>query len=389
MDITVFPGKLAGSIKVIPAKSYAHRILICAAFADKSTHVNCDRTSEDIQATVGCLCALGADITAFEWGYAIHPVKHVPRTATLNCGESGSTLRFLLPVVGALGVDATFHMEGRLPQRPLSPLWELMESSGCILTRPTASTIRCQGKLRAGEYTIDGSVSSQFITGLMIALTLISGKCDLKLTGKAVSQPYIEMTRSVLRGFGVKDSSKKMHSSGAYTVEGDWSNGAFFMAANMLGSQIRIDGLEPCSLQADSAFPAVANCLTKEFTTIDAANFPDLIPILSVLAVCHHGARFTSTSRLRGKESDRVSAICNMLSALGTEAFADEDSITVYPGKLSGGTVDACADHRIAMAASIAATVAGGPVTILGADCVKKSYPSFWKEFARLGGKYE
>jgi 3-phosphoshikimate 1-carboxyvinyltransferase len=174
MDLIIYPGKLSGILTTIPSKSQAHRLLICAAFADNPTQLQCPDTNRDIEATVDCLNALGADIRRTDSGYTVLPVRSVPTSAQLNCCESGSTLRFMLPIVGALNVDATFLMEGRLPQRPLSPLWEEMERMGCILSRPTANTLRCQGKLKAGEYSISGSVSSQYITGLTFALCLMN-----------------------------------------------------------------------------------------------------------------------------------------------------------------------------------------------------------------------
>ena len=176
MDITIKPGKLRGQINIIPSKSQAHRLLICAAFADGNTTLLCPETNRDIEATVDCLNALGANIQRTDTGYAIDPVSRIPETATLNCHESGSTLRFMLPIAGALGVDATFLMAGRLPNRPLSPLWEEMERMGCSISRPTPDTLRCQGKLNPGDYAIDGGVSSQYITGLLFALSLMAQK---------------------------------------------------------------------------------------------------------------------------------------------------------------------------------------------------------------------
>ena len=171
MDITIYPRPLRGEVEIIPSKSQAHRYLICAAFADAPTQLVCPETNRDIEATADCLAALGARILRTDSGYTVFPVSDVPERAVLNCGESGSTLRFLLPVVGALGVDATFQLAGRLPQRPLSPLWEEMERMGCTLARPTPDTLRCIGKLIPGRYVIDGGVSSQYITGLLLALS--------------------------------------------------------------------------------------------------------------------------------------------------------------------------------------------------------------------------
>lgn len=394
MDITIQPGALRGTIRAIPSKSQAHRLLICSAFADKPTKLICPQTNQDIEATAQCLQALGADIVRTVDGYSVTPICKVPNEAILNCRESGSTLRFMLPIAGALGVSATFQMAGRLSARPLSPLWEEMEKMGCTLTRPTADTLLCTGKLSAGNYTIDGGVSSQYITGLLFATALIPGNSTLTITGKIESAPYIEMTRQALSIFGV--STVKNQISGSFPfcsptqleVEGDWSNGAFFLAANAIGSHLTIEGLNENSPQGDRAVSEILAQM-NEHITVNAADIPDLVPILSVAAAARSGAIFTNIQRLRLKESDRVASVIAMLSALGIQAEATDSTLTVYPGKITGGIVDAVNDHRIAMSAAIAATVASGPVTILGAQCVAKSYPTFWEEFSRLGGNYE
>ena len=379
MDITITPGKLHGTISVIPSKSQAHRYLICAALADRPTLILCPETSRDMDATADCLRALGAAIERTAEGWEVTPIRQVPEQAQLPCRDSGSTLRFLLPIVGALGVDATFLMEGRLPHRPLSPLWEEMERMGCILSRPTETTIRCSGRLRSGAYSIAGNVSSQYITGLLFAQRILGG-CTLEINGTTESAPYIEMTRRALDLFQSKPE--------VVSVEGDWSNGAFWLAANALGSELKVQNLDPDSPQGDRAADRLIKFLSEN-TEISAADIPDLVPILSVLAAANHGATFRSTARLRLKESDRVESTIAMLTALGGIAAAAEDTLTVQGTGLHGGTVDSRNDHRIAMAAAIAATVCRGPVTILGAECVEKSYPKFWAEYARLGGIYE
>ena len=385
MDITIQPRLLRGDITIIPSKSQAHRMLICAAFADGPTQLVCPDTNRDIEATVDCLNALGAQITRTDTGYLVCPMESAPESATLNCCESGSTLRFMLPIVGALGVDALFQMAGRLPQRPLSPLWEEMERMGCTLTRPTADAIRCQGKLRPGDYSIDGSVSSQFITGLLFAQSLIQGESSLSVTGKSESMPYIELTQDVMKTF----QAPRYHSPGRITVEGDWSNGAFFVAAAMLDNPLSIHGLNAISIQGDRAVVDICHQLLEGCPTVSAANIPDLIPILSVVAGSNHGAVFTDIQRLRIKESDRVASTIAMIEALGGSARATENTLTIDGTGFTGGTVDTVNDHRIAMSAAIAATVCTQPVTILGAEAVNKSYPKFWDEYSRLGGKYE
>ena len=394
MDITITPKRLSGTVTAIPSKSQAHRLLICAAFAHAPTVLRCPETNRDMDATAGCLNALGADIRRTETGYFVKPIQALPESALLNCQDSGSTLRFLLPVAGALGVDAVFRMEGRLPQRPLSPLWEEMERMGCTLTRPTPDTIRCQGKLKAGEYTISGAVSSQFITGLLLACARIPGESQITITGKLESAPYVTMTLDAMAAFGLKIDDYRVtgglpfHSPGELTVEGDWSNGAFFLAAKALGSSVEVANLSPASAQGDRAAATLLPGL-KENITIDASHIPDLVPILAVTAAANKGALFTNIARLRLKESDRVESVIAMLEGLGGKAEADENTLRVSGTGLTGGTVDAKNDHRIAMSAAIAATVCREPVTILGAECVSKSYPQFFEEYKHLGGSYE
>jgi len=380
MDITVTPGKLRGSVAAIPSKSQAHRLLICAAFADAPTQLLCADTNRDIEATADCLRALGADIARTDAGYTVTPIRILPEAPVLNCCESGSTLRFMLPIVGALGVEGTFQLAGRLPQRPLSPLWEEMERMGCTLSRPTADTVRCRGRLRAGSYTIDGSVSSQFITGLLFALSLMDGENELRITGNVESRPYIDMTRGAMALF----DAPHYRSPGKISVEGDWSNGAFWLAANTLGSELTVLNLDSHSTQGDRAVEALLPLLKTGCPEISAADIPDLVPILAVTAAAKNGAVFTDIRRLRIKESDRVASTVAMITALGGAAEATENTLTVHGTGLRGGTVDACNDHRIAMAAAVAASVC--PVTVLGSECVQKSYPRFWEDYASVKG---
>ena len=394
MDICISPKKLHGYINAIPSKSQAHRMLICAAFADQPTTLICPETNRDIEATANCLVALGAGITRLSNGYRVNPIGEVPFRATLPCQDSGSTLRFLLPIAGALGVDTVFQMTGRLPQRPLSPLWEEMERMGCALTRPTADTLRCTGHLRSGDYAIDGNVSSQFITGLLFALSLLPGQSHLQVLGKLESAPYVSMTLAAMEHFGIscKDycfpGNGRFHSPGTVTVEGDWSNAAFFLAARALGSTIQVGNLNPDSPQGDRACAQLLPRL-KDSITISAADIPDLVPILAVTAAANQGAVFSDIGRLRLKESDRVASVIEMLQALGGRAEADDATLTVYGTGLHGGIVDCRNDHRIAMSAAIAATVCDSPVILLGAQCVEKSYPKFFHDYTSLGGQYE
>jgi 3-phosphoshikimate 1-carboxyvinyltransferase len=314
-----------------------------------------------------------------EGGYEVTPIAKVPERAILNVRESGSTLRFLLSVVGALGVETTFLLSGRLGSRPLSPLWEEMERMGCTLYREE-NTIHVKGRLRDGVFRIPGNVSSQFISGVLLTGFFRKG-ITVEITGKLESRYYVDMTRAVIARFQSSPPEE-------VSIEGDWSNAAFFLAANALGSQVTVTGLRADTLQGDRA---VTECLEKleEFCTISAADIPDLIPVLAIVAACKKGAVFADIRRLRLKESDRVQAIVDMVTALGGRAEAWENTLKIHGTGLTGGTVDSCSDHRIAMAAAIAATVCTEPVTILNAHAVDKSYPHFWEDYRRTGGKYE
>ena len=393
MDLIIYPNKLQGSVQAIPSKSQAHRLLICAAFSDKETFLKCPQTNEDIEATARCLSALGTVIKRTESGYHVAPTHTLPASAELDCGESGSTLRFMLPIVCALGINTTFIMHGRLPYRPLSPLWEELERMGCSLSKPTPTTILTTGKIHAGNFLISGNVSSQFITGLLFAASLLDGNSSITITGPLESKPYIEMTQCALAQFGVITENMNIqgcfpfHSPGTVEVEGDWSNAAFFLVAKALGNNVEVTNLNPKSPQGDRLITAIL--ADTEQSQISGKDIPDLIPILSVFYGATKPMLFTDIGRLRLKESDRVATVCNLLNQLGAKADTTDNTLSVLSGKYHGCTIDSAGDHRIAMAAAIAATVADGPITILGAECVAKSYPHFWETYKQLGGKYE
>lgn len=394
MNIKIFPQKLSGTITAIPSKSQAHRLLICAAFSDAPTTLLCKETNQDIEATVSCLNAIGAEITRTNIGYLVNPVYEIPKTAYLDCHESGSTLRFMLPIVCALGIHTTIHMSGRLPHRPLSPMWEELQRMGCTLTKPTDDSIVTSGKLIPGEYRIAGNISSQFISGLLFALSLVDGENSIQVIGKLESEPYVLMTQQVLNLFGVHADNNLVHgnfpfhSPGTVNVEGDWSNAAFFLVASELGNDVTILNLDTTSIQGDRAILDILK-MNQFRPVISAANIPDLVPILAVNFAAKNGVIFTDIARLRLKESDRVKSVIDLLSNLGIHAEADENTLIVSSGKFTGGIIDAYGDHRIAMAAGIAATIASKPIVLIGAQCVEKSYPAFWQEYERLGGKYE
>lgn len=393
MDLTIYPKKLSGIISAIPSKSAAHRHLICAALADAPTTIYCPSTSRDIETTATCLSRLGAKITRTSVGYTVIPMEQPNNHAVLPCEECAATLRFLLPIVGALGIDAVFVMGSRLSKRPLEPLMETMENMGCSVQRVSPTAIHCQGQLHSGNFSIPGNVSSQFITGLLFACVLLEGESTISICGRLESSPYIDMTISALSHYSVNISlprvkGTKLVSPKVHSIEGDWSNSSCYFAANALGSAIEVTGLQLDSTQGDRAISSALEKL-EIGDIIDVSDIPDLVPILAVVAAAKQGTVFHHIGRLRTKESDRVASVLSMLHSLGIHAIADADTMTIHPGIFHAGTVDSFCDHRIAMAAAIAATCADGPVTITNTHCVEKSYPDFWEDYRKLGGNYE
>ncbi len=412
----IAPGQRSGSVEVPASKSQAHRLLIAAALGTGETEISCDGISRDISATIACLNALGADISDCGGGLLrVRPIQAPPRGArALSCGESGSTLRFLLPVAGALGAEAEFHMEGRLPQRPLAPLDGELISHGMDIALD-GDVLRCRGKLTAGNYSIPGNISSQYISGLLLALPYLEGDSVLTVTGDIESGAYISMTEDALRlaGIDLGKSGRNYVIKGGQRarlperlrVEGDYSNAAFFLCIGALSEKgVTVSGLSENSLQGDRAALDILRRFGAEVETdgqsisvrggrlrgcvIDAAPIPDLIPALSAVAAAAEGeTRVINAARLRLKESDRLSATARMLNGLGGDVTELEDGLIIRGGKgLSGGKVDSCGDHRIAMSAAVAACVCSGPVAVDGSECVQKSYPRFWRDYGALTG---
>ena len=403
MIARIAPGRLKGKIKAIPSKSEAHRMLICAALADRETRLEIGGSSQDIEATVRCLEGLGAKISVENEALIVRPVdrEKLPESCLLDCGESGSTLRFMLPVAGALGVDATFKMGGRLPERPIVPLDRELIKGGCRLDRPEKNLLRIHGRLGAGKYCLPGNVSSQYITGMLLALSLCNGQSWLGIEGKMESAGYVDMTLQAMAKFGVVPQKEngfiipggwKFASPGDAKIEGDWSNGAFWLCADALeGCDVQLEGLNKNSAQGDKRISEeIANFLAAEGSyTVDAANIPDLVPALAACAcAAKKEMRFINAQRLRIKESDRIATVIAAVKAVGGCAEETEDGLIVrISEKLSGGAVDAAGDHRIAMMAAIASVGCEGEVIVRGAEAVNKSYPGFWRDFAFLGGK--
>ena len=397
MKATILPSRLRGTVAAIPSKSQAHRMLICAALADGPSQIRCPATSRDIDATAACLRALGAEIAYRGDTFFVEPVTVRTENGSLPCAESGSTLRFLLPVAAALGGGATFHLEGRLPQRPLSPLWEELCGHGCMLSRPAADRIRMQGKLTGSKFTMAADISSQFISGLLFALPLLGGG-EIRLTGQIESAGYLEMTCQAMREFGVEivwDADRIVvapggyHTPGVLEVEGDWSNAAFWLCAQALGQEITCTGLNERSTQRDRLVVEAIAAIRGRNAVISAKDIPDLVPVLAVLAAATPGTtRFTDAQRLRIKESDRIASTLALIRAIGGAGQETADGLEICgKARLRGGSCDACNDHRIAMSAAVAALACEQPVILTGAQAVEKSYPAFWQEFSRLGGQ--
>lgn len=388
MLIKITPGKLSGTIASIGSKSDAHRALICAALADKPSAIEGMPDSEDIAATRQCLTALGAKFD----GDTVIPITTLPDFPTLDCRESGSTLRFLLPVAAAVVKQSTFTGKGRLAQRPLKPLLSQMSCHGVEIIGDSLP-LKLKGKLKSGEYILPGDVSSQYISGLLLSFPLISGDSKITLSSNLESSAYIDMTITTMKKYGVKvdnitngweiSGGQGYTAPGKYTVDGDWSNAAFFLSAG-----VEVTGLNPISEQPDRAIVELLELLKSGGREIDVSQFPDLFPILAVTACATNGVtRLYGAGRLRLKESDRIEATASLINGLGGKTVQAEDSLTIYgTGSLEGGTVDSFFDHRIAMSAAIAATICKNEVIITNAEAVRKSYPSFWEDYRKLGG---
>ena len=410
-------GTPSGNVHVPPSKSVAHRMLICAALADKPCTIICRGINRDMEATAACLNALGANITYADGKFSVEPICKVNKGATLDCGESGSTLRFLLPVAAALGADAVFIGQGRLPERPLSPLYEEMTAHGIRMSENGHMPLTCQGALPAGTYTIDGGVSSQFISGLLMALPLTGAECRINITGKQESASYIGLTLNALGQFGVEvkgtgngylipGRQKYATPDGMIAVEGDWSAAAFWLSAGAAGAkQITCTGLDyEHSAQGDRRIVDVLRRMGADITTannsitarpsiltaaqIDCADIPDLVPIMTVAASTAQGTTvFDNIRRLRIKESDRVQSILELLSGAGICAYASDNTLTVTGGPARSFEYDPSGDHRMAMAAAILAAVKNVKIIIKDAECTAKSYPAFFDDFNALGGE--
>ena len=415
MNVTIQPGPRQGRVRIPASKSQAHRLLLCAALGEGETELLCGGLSADIRATMDCLRALGAGIWQEGERLRVKPIRTAPRSCALPCGESGSTLRFLLPQAGALGTEAVFHRKGRLPQRPLRPLDEELRSHGMKL-REEGEALYASGKLTAGDYTLPGNVSSQFISGLLMALPQLPGDSRLTVTGELESAGYVAMTEDTLAESGIRwqrtgqvwsiPGGQRFHLPRLCRVEGDWSNAAFFLCAGALSRRgVTVEGLSLRSSQGDQAVLRLLRRFGAEVTeregavtvrsgmlhgiTVDAGPIPDLIPTLSVVAAASVGdSRMENARRLRDKESDRLEGTAALIRDLGGSARVEGDTLIIHGrGGLRGGNASVLGDHRLAMAAAIAACACRESVTVDDSRCVEKSYPRFWEDFRQLKGE--
>ncbi|MEG1496531.1 MAG: 3-phosphoshikimate 1-carboxyvinyltransferase [Clostridiales bacterium] len=417
MNIEVHHSILNGEIEAIASKSQSHRILIAAALSDKPTTIKINSWSKDIEATLNAITELGAKS---EWEdddeLIITPIADLPPKATLDCNESGSTLRFLFPVVGALDIfECTFIGRGKLPKRPMEPIITEMRNKGISIKNKTLP-ITIFGTLQGGEYKLPGNISSQFVSGLLFALPLLPTDSTIEITTPEESQSYIEMTIDVLKTFGITikkenniyiiKGNQKYISPNKITVEGDWSNAAFWFSGAALNGSITVMGLNPKSTQGDKKILDILKEMGAEVSInqnsitvthknlnaieIDAGDIPDLVPVLAMVATLAQGTtNIINAKRLRLKECDRLFAMNQCITMLGGDIKETEDGLIIKGGThLIGGKVKSFKDHRIAMSAAIGSVVAKNPIIIEDAEAVEKSYPHFFHDFQELGGKY-
>ena len=407
MIANLSPAPLFGTVQAPPSKSCAQRALLAAFLSGEKTSLGALGDSADIRAMKNALMSLGAEITMENGGWTVQRKQELSCGVTLNCGESATALRFLLPVVCALGVKAEFTGEESLLRRPVSALKEVLSLHGVCFNGNAVS-----GKLSSGVYRIRADISSQYLSGLLFALPLLSGDSEIIFEGKAVSKHYLALTEQTLENFGVrverKNAGYRVFGGQRYrllkdwTIEGDYSSAAFFLAAGGIGGEVTVGNLPKDSLQGDRKILS----LLKEFGAevmvnrdavtvkkgalkgicIDCEDIPDLVPILSVLAAFAHGTtRLTGVERLKIKESDRIVGIEKMLQTAGIKVLYQDGVLIVQGGAPRGGTFSTN-DHRIAMAAAVLACCACGNSQIQGAESVEKSYPSFWEDFKKVKG---
>lgn len=412
--ITLSSSRLCGEVTVPPSKSDVHRAVICAAFAKGKSVISPVQLSKDITATIECARALGAEIEIDGDTLTVNGSKFLSvKNATLNCCESGSTLRFFIPVAASCGISAEFIGQGLLPQRPIGIYLDCLPSRGVCCETKGGLPLKINGQLQSGEYRVPGNISSQFITGLLFALPTLNGDSKIILTSPLESSGYVDMTLKSMRSFGISitktDSGYEIKGGQEYKpcnyiCECDWSQAAFFMAAGALDGKVKINGLDINSPQGDKECAEIfkrfganidiqngavtASCGKLTAIKIDARQIPDLVPILAVTAAFADGETIIyGAERLKIKESNRLKAISDGINNLGGCAMVTDDGLIINgKSSLSGGRCEGYNDHRIVMALSIAALKCSGRTIITDKESINKSYPNFFEDYKLLGG---
>lgn len=396
MKVKILPSKTSGEVSAPPSKSFAHRYLIGSVLSRGKCVIKNIADSDDISATLSCIEQLGRSVTKDGNIVTVIPTNEKQiENAVFDCKESGSTLRFFIPVVLATGAkNCTFLGSERLLARGIKEYEKLFENSD-VTIKSDEKSIEINGTLSAGNYEISGEVSSQYTTGMLFALSVLDGKSTLKITGNAESRAYVDMTIKVLKDFGAdiaepeknffEINGKGRLSPGEFTVEGDWSNAAFLIALSRLLGTISVSGLNENSVQGDRFSSVAFDALDGENAEIDLKDCPDLAPILFAYAAYKNGGKFTNTRRLRVKESDRANVMAEELKKFGANVKVYENSVEIEKTQLKPPIVPLCGhnDHRIVMALSVLAAVLGAEID--GAEAVNKSYPDFFRDIKKAG----
>lgn len=414
-DVKFSPFVPNGTVNVPPSKSDVHRAIICAAMANGVSRISPVALSNDIKATIGCIKALGADAVLENNVLTVDGTNmYKNKTALLDCGESGSTLRFFIPIAAVGNINATFVGKGKLPQRPIGIFTEALPKAGTTCKTEGGLPLEIKGQLKSGIFEIPGNVSSQFITGLLLALPILEGDSEIVLTSPLESVGYIAMTIRTMKQFGVniQATEKGWHIKGGqsyktcdYTTDGDWSQAAFFMVLGAIGGKVTVKGVAKDSTQGDkkcaeilARFGAKVTQLDNEVTvekgelkaiTIDASQIPDLVPVLSVCAAFAEGTtKIINAERLRIKECDRLKATAELLNNLGGKVKELSDGLEITGvSSLKGGNVNGYNDHRIVMSAAVCAARSDEDITATFAMSINKSYPDFYIDYNSIGGK--
>lgn len=414
-DVKFSPFVPNGTVNVPPSKSDVHRAIICSAMANGVSRISPVALSNDIKATIGCIKALGADAVLENNVLTVDGTNmYKNKTALLDCGESGSTLRFFIPIAAVGNINATFVGKGKLPQRPIGIFTEALPKAGTVCKTEGGLPLEIKGQLKSGIFEIPGNVSSQFITGLLLALPILEGDSEIVLTSPLESVGYIAMTIRTMKQFGVNiDTTEngwhieggQTYKSCNYTTDGDWSQAAFFMVLGAIGGKVTVKGVAKDSTQGDkkcaeilAEFGAKVTQRDNEVTvekgelkavTIDASQIPDLVPVLSVCAAFAEGTtKIINAERLRIKECDRLKATAELLNNLGGKVKELSDGLEITGvSSLKGGNVNGYNDHRIVMSAAVCAARSDEDITATFAMSINKSYPDFYIDYNSIGGK--